>query len=133
MKFESKRFVYNEKEIPAWVIEVEKKKVTVIQNGDEEEVMQFYSDYIRYHFNYLAETNPDRIQNLIDEDRILEYIDDFDDRCFEAVDKQVELFKKSDRKYKIAAANDNIVEMGATLNNLTAIARQMIMNTMVYV
>lgn len=77
--------------------------------------------------------NPERLQRLVDEGKIIDYLNDLEDKCFEATDRQLELWKENDKEYKAAAMNDDIVKMGGILNNLTAMAKEQVMNTMVYV
>ncbi len=127
----SKRFVMNETEVPAVVLDTD--KVTVTENGDRQKITKFFTDYARYHLRYVAEINPERLQRLVDEGKIIDYLNDLEDRCFEATDRQVELWKENDKEYKVAAMNDDIVKMGGILNNLTAMAKEQVMNTMVYV
>lgn len=127
----SKRFVMNETEVPAVVLDTD--KVTVTENGDRQKITKFFTDYARYHLRYVAEINSERLQRLVDEGKIIDYLNDLEDRCFEATDRQVELWKENDKEYKVAAMNDDIVKMGGILNNLTAMAKEQVMNTMVYV
>ena len=75
----SKRFVMNETEVPAVVLDTD--KVTVTENGDRQKITKFFTDYARYHLRYVAEINPDRLQRLVDEGKIIDYLNDLEDRC----------------------------------------------------
>lgn len=64
-----------------------------------EEHKIYHTDFIRYHLNYVSEKHPYRLRCLVNEGKIVAYLDDIEQRVSAAVDRQVELWKQTDEEY----------------------------------
>ncbi len=52
------------------------------------------SDYIMYHLHYSDSKSPDRLRRLVNEGKIIEYLDDLELKVGEAIARQVERWKQ---------------------------------------
>ncbi len=61
-----------------------------------EEHKTYNTDYIRYHLHYSDSKHPDRLRRLVNEGKIIEYLDNLKMKVGAAISHQVERWKKSD-------------------------------------
>lgn len=67
----------------------------------------YCTDFIRYHVHYSESHCPDRLRRLVNEGSIISYLDDLEAKVNDALNRQVQLWKDSDREYQTAVAIDD--------------------------
>ena len=108
-KYKSKQTAYDPKRkkcIPLWRLNV--KTITITHfNPDTltEEVRTYSTDYIGYHINYCDSKYPDYIRRLVNDGKIIQYLDDIELKVDAAIKRQVERWKQTDNEYKEAVRN----------------------------
>ena len=107
-RYKSEQIIYNsqkKKNVPIWRLDTNIVTVTHF-NADTltEEHKTYHIDYIRYHLHYSDSKYPDRLRRLVNEGKIIEYLDDLELKVCEAIIRQVERWKKSDSCYQTAVA-----------------------------
>ena len=136
MFFKSKELVNvpGQGELPVWSVDTDTQTVTHIHPKTlETEKHRFFHDYIRYHLHYVEEAAPKRLQRLVDNGEIYQYLSDLDTRVFEAIDSQEELLKANSREYKTALEKGDLNAVGAIGNGLEHQARESVFEAMIYV
>lgn len=135
--YRSEKKVYDQKKrklIPLWKFDTNTLTVACynIDNGTIEE-KTYTSDYVRYHVNFSSGKYPDRLRRLVNEGRIIEYLDDIEENVQLAIEKQVEKWKKEDKEYITLVNKGNIKEAAMLEKCFVYMAREIIFNCMVYV
>lgn len=136
MIFKSKELVNvpGQGELPVWSVDTDTQTVTHIHPKTlETEEHRFFHDYIRYHLHYVEDEAPQRLQRLVDNGEIYQYLSDLDTRVFEAIDSQEELMKANSREFQIAHEKGDIVTEGAIGNAFHLQARDIVFEAMIYV
>lgn len=136
MIFKSKELVTvpGQGELPVWSVDTDTQTVTHIHPKTlETEEHRFFHDYIRYHLHYVEDEAPQRLQRLVDNGEIYQYLSDLDTRVFEAIDSQEELLKANSREYKTALEKGDLNAVGAIGNGLEHQARESVFEAMIYV
>ena len=129
MIFESRNKVGDK---PEWSVDTDKQTVTHTRPDGETEENSFSSDWIRYHLHYCEENRPERLQRLVDNGEIFQYLSDLDNRVFDALYDQQEILREQDREYQEALEKGDLVAVGAIGNAITAQARESVFAAMVY-
>ena len=105
-RYKSEQVAYSplkKKDVPIWRLDTNTMTVTRFNTETLiEESKTYHTNFIRYHLHYSASKNPDRLRKLVNEGRIIEYLDDMEMKVSKAIDSQVELWKKSDKEYQTA-------------------------------
>ena len=118
---------------PIWSVDTDTQTVTHIHPKTfETEEHRFFRDYIRYHLHFVEDTDPDRLQRLVDNGDIYQYLSELDTKVFEALDSQEELLKANSPEYRLALDKGDLNAVGAIGNALQQQAREMVFNTMIY-
>ena len=81
MIFRSEKMIYNGERYtdPACVLDTAERTVTVIDPVTfESKTTEFHTDYIKDHLGYVASHHPERLQRLVNEGKIIEYLNDFE-------------------------------------------------------
>ena len=136
MIFKSKELVNvpDRGEMPVWSVDTDTQTVTHVHPKTfKAEEHRFFRDYIRYHLHYSEEENPERLQRLVDNGEIFQYLSDLDSKVFDALDSQEELLKANSREYQEAHEKGDIVTEGAIGNLLQQQARESVFEAMIYV
>jgi len=122
------------KNVPIWKLDTNTVTVTHF-NPDTltEESKTYHTDYVRYHLSFSASYCPDRLRRLVNEGKIEQYLDDLEQRVGDAIDRQVELWKQSDKEYQTAALAGNIQKAAGLENCLVHMAREAVFECMVYI
>lgn len=94
-RYKSEQVAYNplkKKNVPVWRLDTNTMTVTHF-NPDtlKEEHKTYHTDYIRYHLHYSDIKYPDRFRRLVNEGKIIQYLDDLELKVSKAFDRQVEL------------------------------------------
>ena len=81
----------------------------------------------------MEDTNPDRLQKLVDDGEIYQYLSELDTKVFDAVDSQEELLKANSAEYQLALDKGDLNAVGAIGNALQQQAREIVFEAMIYV
>ena|GEM_PF-5940725 len=98
----------------------------------EKTVTDFHTDYVKDHLRYVTAKHPERLENLLDEGRIISYLDELETRAIESVDRQVEIWKKSNKEYLSAVLSGDEMKQVRLTNGLESMAREIIYDTIIY-
>lgn len=94
-KYTSEQTVFNplkEKNVPLWRLDTNIVTVTHFDSDTQTEESKTYTtDFIRYHLHFSDSYCPDRLRRLINDGRIVQYLDDMERKVSEAIFRQVEL------------------------------------------
>ena len=110
--------------------------MTVIRfNADTqtEESKTYHTDFIRYHLHFSDSHCPDRLRRLVNEGKIVQYLDDMEMKVSEAITRQVELWKKTDNYYQTALLAGDKKEIIGLENCFENMAREIIFESMIYI
>lgn len=136
-KYKSQQTAYNpqkKKNVPIWRLDTNTVTVTHFNaNTLTEEYKTYHTDYIRYHLHYSDSKYPDRLRRLVNEGKIINYLDDLELKVHEAIDRQVEHWKKSDRCYQNAVLSGDIEKMLGLENCFVGMAQEIVFDCMVYI
>ena len=136
-RYKSEQTAYSslkKESVPLWRLDT--NTVTVIHfNADTqtEESKTYTTDFIRYHLHFSDSHCPDRLRRLVNEGRIVEYLDDMERKVNEAISRQVELWKQSDSCYQNAVLSGDAEKMLGIENCFISMAREIIFECMVYI
>lgn len=118
---------------PEWVLDTAKRTVTNFERDTgEKSVTDFHTDYVKDHLRYVANKHPERLQRLVDEGKIISYLDGLEKRAIKAVDRQVEKWKKSDKEYQAAIIAEDTMKAARLVNCLQSMAREIVYDTIIY-
>lgn len=127
MIFRSEKMIYDGERYtdPACVLDTAERTVTVIDPTTfKSKTTEFHTDYVKDHLSYVAAHHPERLQRLVNEGRIIDYLDRIETRASEAVDRQVEKWLKSDKEYQAALLAGDELRAVRLKNGLKFMARQ---------
>ena len=133
-RYKSEQTAYSplkKKYVPLWRLDT--NTVTVMHfNADTqiEESKTYSTDFIRYHLHFSDSHCPDR---LVNEGKIILYLDDIELKVSEAISRQVELWKQTDSCYQKAVLNGDAVKMLGLENCFFYMAREAVFECMVYI
>ncbi len=136
-RYKSIQTAYNpqkKKNVPIWRLDTNTLTVTHF-NADTltEEHKTYHADYIKYHLHYSDSKYPDRLRRLVNEGKIIEYLNDLELKVGEAISRQVELWKKTDSYYQKAVLNGDTERMLGLENCFIGMAREIVFECMVYI
>lgn len=122
------------KNVPIWRLDTNTLTVTHF-NADTltEEHKTYHTDYIGYHLHYSDSKYPDRLRRLVNDGKIIQYLDDLELKVSEAIARQVERWKKSDSCYQKAVLSGDAEKIVGHENCLISMAREVIFDCMIYV
>ena len=105
-RYESEQVAYSplkKKNVPIWKIDTNSMTVTHFNPDTQLEENKTYStDFIRYHLHFSDSHCPDRLRRLVNEGKIIQYLDDMELKVSDAISRQVELWKQTDSCYQKA-------------------------------
>jgi hypothetical protein len=136
-RYKSEQTIYNplkKKNVPIWRLDT--NTLTVTHFNPEtlvEEHKTYYSDYVKYHLHYSDSHCPDRLRRLINESRIIEYLDDLETKVQSAIDRQVEHWKADDTEYRVAVLCGDRDKIVGLENCFVYMAREVVFECMVYI
>ena len=122
------------KNVPLWRLDTNTVTITYF-NPDTltEEHKTYHTDYVRYHLHYSDSKYPDRLRRLVNEGKIIEYLNDLELKVGEAITHQVERWKKSDSCYQAAVLSGDTEKMFGLENCFISMASETIFECMVYI
>ncbi|MDD6082734.1 MAG: hypothetical protein PUB89_07810 [Oscillospiraceae bacterium] len=136
-KFKSNQTVINpktNKPVPIWKLDTNTMTVTHFSPDTlTAEHKTYCTDFIRYHVHYSENHCPDRLRKLVNDGSIISYLDDLETRVNDALNRQVQLWKESDREYQTAVAVGDTDKQNGLENCFYYMARESVFECMVYV
>ena len=122
------------KYVPLWRLDANTVTATHF-NADThtEESKTYNTDFIRYHLHFSDSHCPDRLRRLVNEGKIIQYLNDMELKVSEAISRQVELWKKTDNYYQtalLAGDKKDIIGLEKCFENM---AREIIFENMIYI
>lgn len=122
------------KYVPLWRLDTATVTVTYFNAVTcTAESKTYHTDYVRYHLSFSASHYPDRLRRLVNEGKIEQYLDDLEQRVGDAIDRQVELWKKTDKEYQTAVLTGDVQKAAGLENCLVYMAREAVFECMVYI
>lgn len=136
-RYNSEQVAYNplkKKYVPLWRLDTNTVTVTHF-NADTltTESKTYHTDYVQYHLSFSASHYPDRLRRLVNEGKIMQYLDDFEQRVRDAIDRQVEIWKQSNKEYQSAVLAGDIQKAAGIEKCLVSMAREVVFECMVYI
>lgn len=136
-RYKSEQTVYDplkKKYVPLWRLDTNTVTVTHI-NPDTltEESKTYHTDFIKYHLHYSDSKYPDRLRRLVNDGKIVEYLDDIELKVSEAITRQVELWKQTDSCYQKAVLSGDAEKVLGLENCFVGMAREAVFECMVYI
>lgn len=113
-----------------WELDTDKITVRNVKDG---EAYNFYTDHIRYHLHYSEENYPERLQKLVDEGKILAYLEELELKIIDAINDQTEIFMADNKEYQIALEKGDLYAVGRIGNMLREQSKEGVYADMVYV
>ena len=98
-----------------------------------EESKTYTADFIRYHLHLSDSRCPDRLRRLVNEGKIIQYLDDMERKVSDAIARQVELWKQTDDCYQKAVLSGDAEKMLGLENCFVYMAREAVFECMVYI
>lgn len=136
-RYKSEQTAYNplkEKNVPLWRLDTNTVTVTHFNADTQtEENKTYHTDFIRYHLHYSDSKCPDRLRKLVNEGKIMQYLDDMELKVSEAVSRQVERWKQNDSYYQKAVLSGDAEKMLGLENCFIGMAREVVFKCMVYI
>ena len=122
------------KPVPIWKLDTSSMTVTHF-NPDTltAEHKTYCTDFIKYHVHYSESHCPDRLRKLVNDGSIISYLDDLENRVNDTLNRQVQLWKNSDREYQTAVAVGDTEKQTGLENCFYYMARESVFECMVYV
>ena len=122
------------KYVPLWRLDTNTVTVTHF-NADmqTEESKTYNTDFIRYYLHFSDCNCPDRLRRLVNEGRIIQYLDDMERKVSEAISRQVELWKQTDSCYQRAVLSGDAEKMLGLENCFAYMAREVLLECIVYI
>lgn len=136
-RYKSEKTAYDpqkKKYVPLWSLDTNTMTVTHF-NSDTlvVESKTYSSDFIRYHLHFSDSHCPDRLHRLINEGKLIQYLDDMERKVSEAISRQVELWKQTDSCYQRAVLSGDAEKMLGLENCFISMARESIFECMIYI
>ena len=134
-RYKSEQTAYSslkKKYVPLWRLDT----VTVTHfNPDTqtEESKTYNTDFIRYHLHFSDSHYPDRLRRLVNEGRIIQYLDDMERKVSDAIFRQVTLWKQTDSCYQKAVLSGDAEKMLGLENCFVYMAREAVFECIVYI
>ncbi len=136
-RYKSEQTTYSplkKKYVPLWNLDTNTVTVThfdaVMQTKESK---TYHTDFIRYHLHFSDSHCPDRLRRLVNEGRIVQYLDDMERKVSEAISRQVELWKQTDSCYQKAVLSGDSVKMLGLENCFVSMASEAVFECMIYV
>ena len=136
-RYKSEQTAYStlkKKSIPLWRLDTNTVTVTRFDSDTQTEESKTYNtDFIRYHLHFSYSHYPDRLRRLVNEGRIVQYLDDMERKVNEAISRQVELWKQTDSCYLKAVLSGDAEKMLGLENCFVYMAKEAVFECMVYI
>lgn len=128
-RYKSEQTAYSllkKKYVPLWTLDTNTMTVTHFNADTQtEESKTYHTDFIRYHLHFSDSHCPDRIRRLVNEGKIVQYLDD--------MERKVELCKQTDSCYHKAVLSGDAEKILGLENCFVYMAREAVFECMVYI
>ena len=136
-RYKSEQTAYSplkKKYVPLWRLDTNTVTVTHF-NADtqSEESKTYHTDFIRYHLHFSDSKCPDRLRRLVNNGRIVQYLDDMERKVSDAIFRQVTLWKQTDSCYLKAVLSGDAEKTLGLENCFVYMAREAVFECMVYI
>ena len=134
-RYKSEQTAYSplkKKYVPLWRLDTNTLTVTHF-NADTQTEESKTTDFIRYHLHFSDSRCPDRLRRLVNEGKIVQYLDDMELKVSEAISRQVELWKQTDSCYQKAVLSGDAEKTLGLENCFVYMAREAVFECMVYI
>lgn len=84
------------------------------------------------HLKYSAENYPERLQKMLNDGTLAEYLIGIENSTEKAIDRQVDKWEHSDKEYLVAKELGDIRTQAGLTNNFIAMAKEVIYPSMIY-
>lgn len=122
------------KSVLLWRLDTNTVTITRFNIDTQTEDSKTYTaDFIRYHLHFSDSHCPDRLRRLVNEGRIVQYLDDMELKVSDAISRQVELWKQTDSCYHKALLSGDAEKMLGLENCFVYMARESVFECMVYI
>ena len=122
------------KNVPLWRLDTNTVTVTHFNADTQTEESKTYStDFIRYHLHFSDSRCPDRLRRLVNEGKIVQYLDDMERKVSNAISRQVELWKQADSCYQKAVISGDNEKMLGLENCFICRETEAVFESMVYI
>ena len=136
-RYTSEQTVYNplkKNPVPLWRLDTNTMTVTYFNDDTQAEESKTYTtDFIKYHLHFSDSHCPGRLRRLVNQGKIVEYLDDMERKVSEAISRQVELWKQTDSCYQKAVLSGDAEKMLGLENCFVYMAREAMFECMVYI
>ena len=136
-RYKSEQTAYSplkKKYVPLWGLDTNTVTVTHFNTDTQtEESKTYHTDFIRYHLHFSDSHCPDRLRRLVNEGKIMQYLDYMELKVGEAISRQVELWKQTDSCYLKAVLSGDTEKMLGLENCFVGMAREAVFNCMIYI
>ena len=136
-RYKSEQTAYDslkKKNVPLWRLDTNTMTVTHFNADTQTEENKTYTtDFIRYHLHFSGSHSPDRLRRLVNDGKIVKYLDDMERKVSEPISRQVELWKQTDSCYQKAVLIGDAEKMLGLENCFVYIAREAVFECMVYI
>lgn len=136
-RYKSEQTAYSplkKKYVPLWRLDTNTLTVTHFNADTQTEESKTYTtDFIRYHLHFSDSRCPDRLRRLVNEGKIVQYLDDMELKVNDVISRQVELWKQTDSCYQKAVFANDAEKMLGLENCFISMAREAVFECMVYI
>ncbi len=136
-RYISEQTAYNplkKKYVPLWKLDTNNVTVTYFNADTQtEKIKTYHPDFIRYHLHFSDSHCPDRLRRLVNDGKIIQYLDDMERKVSDAIFRQVELWKQTDSCYQKAVISGDSEKMLGLENCFVYMAREAVFECMVYI
>ena len=136
-RYKSEQTAYSllkKKSVPQWRLDTNTVIVTHFNPDTQTEENKTYTtDFIRYHLHFSDSHCPDRLRRLVNEGKIMKYLDDMELKVNDAISRQVELWKQTDSCYQKAVLAADTEKMLGLESCFISMARESVFECMVYI
>lgn len=136
-RYKSEQTAYNplkEKNVPLWRLDTNTVTVTHFNADTQtEERKTYHTDFIRYHLHFSDSHCPDRLRRLVNDGKIVQYLDDMELKVSESISRQLELWKQTDSCYQKVVLSGDAEKMLGLENCFIGMAREVVFECMVYI
>ena len=97
-RYTSKQTVYSslKKYVPIWKLDTNTMTATYLNvNTQTEGSKTYHADFIRYHLHYSDSHCHDRLRRLVNEGKIIQYLDDMEQKVSGALEAKRQLLSES--------------------------------------
>ena len=136
-RYKSEQTAYSslkKKYVSLWQLDTNNVTVTYFNADTQtEKIKTYHTDFIRYHLHFSDSHCPDRLRRLVNEGKIIQYLDDMERKVSDAISRQVELWKQTDSCYQKAVLSGDAEKILGLENCFIYMAREAEFECMVYI